>query len=336
MKVFTLKNKNDMAMKVSSYGGIVMEIHVPDRDGNFADVALGFDTVEQCKDNGPYLGALIGRYGNRIAKGKYSIDGTEYSCPVNNGENSLHGGLKGFDKAVWDAREIEGEGFTGLELGYLSKDGEEGYPGNLDVKVVYKLTDDNEWVIEYTATTDKPTVLNLTQHSYFNLSGHDSGLNYDHLMKIDGDAIIATDEGAIPTGEIYAVEGTPFDFRQPKTIGADIEASNQQLVFGRGYDHTYVLNSQDGSLAVAALVYEPQSGRTMEVSTTEPGVQFYSGNFLDGTAVGKGGVAYQRRAGFCLETQHYPDSPNQPQFPSTRLSPGETFNSTTIYTFGVR
>lgn len=323
-------------MKVSSIGGLVMELHVPDRNGNLADVVLGFDSEEEYDEKSPYFGALIGRFGNRTAKGKYSIDGVEYSCAINNGENSLHGGLVGFDKREWIVEEITGEDFTGLVLTLLSEDGDEGYPGNLSVEVIYKLTDANEWVIEYKATTDKSTVVNLTQHSYFNLKGHDGGLNSDHIVYINADAITPVGADLIPTGEFMPVEGTAFDFRVAKPLGQDIEDGHKQIEFAGGYDHNFVLNqSEKGEFIVAAKITEPTTGRTMQVETTEPGVQFYAGNFLDGSNVGKQGVAYGRRNGFCFETQHFPDSPNQPNFPSTRLNPGETYQTKTVYTFGV-
>lgn len=337
MAIYTLKNKNGLTMKVSSIGGIVMELHVPDRDGNFSDVVLGYDDESQYNETSPYFGALIGRVGNRMCKGKYSIDGVEYSCAINNGENSLHGGLVGFDKREWAVSEISGEGYTGLALSLLSEDGDEGFPGNLKVEVLYKLTDSNEWVIEYKANTDKPTVVNLTQHSYFNLKGHERGASTDHEVSINADAIVPVKPDLIPTGELMPVEGTPFDFRKSKTIGLEIDANHEQLRVAGGYDHTFVINQAKGeSLVLAAKVVEPQSGRTMNVETTEPGVQFYAGNFLDGSQIGKAGVAYGKRSGFCFETQHFPDSPNQPTFPSIRLDPGETYQSKTVYTFGIK
>tara|TARA_B110000037_G_scaffold187620_1_gene218352 strand:- start:78 stop:1088 length:1011 start_codon:yes stop_codon:yes gene_type:complete len=336
MQLFTLENKNGMKMKVSSLGGIVMELWAPDRDGKLADVVLGFDSIGEYDEESPFFGALIGRFGNRISKGKYSIDGKEYSCAINNGENSLHGGQKGFDKVDWDVREISGEDYTGIEFGYLSKDGEEGFPGSLDVNVVYKLTDDNEWVIEYNAITDKPTIINLTQHSYFNLGGHDSGDCLEHEVFIDSDAFVVTDAEAIPTGEIRSVEGTPFDFRSAKTVGADIGLDYDQLEVGSGYDHTFVLDKDASSSSLVASVFDPNSGRSMDVYTTEPGVQFYAGNHLEQANEGKGGAQYIARSGICFETQHYPDSPNQPTFPSVRLDPGQEYESTTVYRFGAR
>ncbi len=324
-------------MRVTDYGGIVMELHVPDRDGAFSDVVLGFDAASAYGEDSPYLGALVGRYGNRIAKGKFSIDGKEYTLARNNGENHLHGGIRAFDKVVWQSEPISGDGFTGLRLRYLSPDGEEGYPGNLDVGVTYKLTDQNEWIIEYSATTDAPTVVNLTQHSYFNLAGHASGQNLDHEVRINASSYTPVDENLIPTGQFADVEGTPFDFRESVKIGERIEDPDEQLKRARGYDHNYVLSkTEPGALELAAAVCEPDSGRTLEVLTTEPGVQFYTGNFLDGSLVGKEGARYRFRNGFCLEAQHFPDSPNQPNFPSTRLNPGQSYRSTTVYRFGVR
>ncbi len=337
MNDYTLTNTNGMKMRVSSYGGTVIEIHAPDRDGRFADVALGFDSIDDYRSESFYFGALIGRCGNRLANGSFSIDGAEYQLAINNGKNHLHGGPVGFDKVDWDAAPIHGQGYTGLELRYISEDGEEGYPGRLDVLVTYKLTDGNEWIIEYNATTDKPTIVNLTQHSYFNLAGHNSGEILGHEISINADAYTPGDEGLIPTGEIAPVAGTPFDFRTPKPIMQEIGEPHVQIQRGGGYDHNFVLNKQTpGTPERAASVYEPTSGRTLEVLTTEPGVQFYSGNFLDGSKLGKGGVQYDFRNGFCLETQGFPDSPNQPSFPSIRLDPGERYHSTTIYRFGIR
>ena len=290
---------------------------------------LGFDAPEgYLKNNTPYFGAVIGRYGNRIAKGRFSLNGREYRLALNNGENHLHGGIKGFDKVVWGAREVKRG--PALALNYVSKDGEEGYPGNLSVSVVYTLTDNNELKIEYSATADKTTILNLTNHTYFNLAGEGSILN--HEVMINADRFTPVDQGLIPTGELRSVKGTPMDFTQPAAIGARIEQQDEQLLLGKGYDHNFVLNG-GGAPALAARVYEPVSGRVLEVYTTEPGVQFYTGNFLDGSIKGKGGQVYQRRYGFCLETQHFPDSPNKPDFPSTVLKPGEKYATTTIFKF---
>jgi aldose 1-epimerase len=337
MNDYTLENANGLRMRVSEIGGAVMELHVPDRFGRFSDIVLGHDSVEAYKTGSSYLGALVGRYGNRIANGTFSLDGNSYCLAKNNGENHLHGGDSGFDRAAWKAESISGDGFSGLILSCLSKDGEEGYPGNLDVRVTYKLTNKNEWILEYEATTDKLTIMNLTQHSYFNLAGHDSGSIVEHELELNADVMTPVNGGLIPTGEMLPVAGTVFDFRSSKAIGKEIATEDVQLERGGGYDHNFVLNKETrGELELGASVLEPVSGRTMEVLTTEPGVQFYSGNFLDGSIAGKGNTVYGRRSGFCLETQHYPDSPNHPAFPSTRLNPGETYRSTTIYRFGTR
>lgn len=325
--LYTLTNKNNMSMKIMTYGGIITALQVPDKNGKIGDVALGFNTLGEYLAGHPYFGALIGRFGNRIAKGEFGLDGKTYKLAKNDGDNHLHGGLVGFDKVIWDAVEIEAPDKIGLQLSYLSKDGEEGYPGNLNVTVRYLLTDQNELVIEYEATTDQPTVLNLTQHSYFNLGGEGSGDILDHEMMINADRFTVAGEGLIPTGELRPVFGSAMDFTSPKPIGSRIAE-----VAG-GYDHNYIINSQPGELVLAAKVHEPQSGRTMEVWTTEPGVQLYTGNFLDGSLIGKAGNPYRKHSGFCLETQHYPNSPNQPEFPATRLNPGETYRQTTIYKF---
>jgi aldose 1-epimerase len=299
-----------------------------------ADVVLGFDHLDDYLGNDPFFGALVGRYANRIDKARFTLDGVEYKLAKNDGENSLHGGLKGFDKKAWKAREPSKD-HPALELTYLSKDGEEGYPGNLNVKVVYTLTDSNELRIDYTATTDKNTVLNLTNHSYFNLAGQGSGDVLKHVLMINADRFTPIDAALTPTGELRSVAGTPLDFRKPTAIGARIDDDNEQLKFGKGYDHNFVLNHKGNDLTLAARVTEPQSGRVLEVLTTQPGVQLYTGNFLDGTIHGKGGKVYGRRSAFCLETQHFPDSPNQPKFPSTELKPGQTYHQTTIYKFSV-
>jgi aldose 1-epimerase len=334
--LYTLTNANGCVATITNYGGIVVSLEVPDRDGNLSDVVLGFDSFEPYLKNDPHFGALIGRYGNRIAKAKFSLDGVEYQLAVNNGENHLHGGLKGYDKVVWNARVIEDDDGPALKLEYLSPDMEEGYPGDLSIEVIYRLTNDNGLRIDYRATTDKKTVVNLTHHSYFNLENAGASDILNHELMIAADRFTPVDEGLIPTGELKSVEGTPMDFRKPVAIGARIDQDDEQLEFGGGYDHNWVLNSQDGTLALAARVYEPTSGRVMEVLTTEPGLQFYSGNFLDGSQIGKGGVRYARRSGFCLEAQHYPDSPNKPEFPSTILEPGEVYTQTTIYRFSAK
>ena len=337
IKLYTLENESGMVVKITNYGAIITSIVVPDRDGKLADVALGYNRVEDYINavDKPYFGAVVGRYGNRIAKGTFTLNGETYTLATNNGENHLHGGVIGFDKVVWDAEPIEGNSWTGLEVSYLAKHMEEGYPGNLQVKVTYKLTNENELTVDYHATTDKATPVNLTQHTYFNLKGEGNGTILDHKLMINADQFTPIDEGLIPIGELRGVTGTPFDFTEPKTIGRDIGQDNQQLKFGLGYDHNYVLNKngQKGELTLAAQVVESSSGRVLEIHTTEPGVQFYSGNFLDGRLTGKSGQPYVKHGGFCLETQHFPDSPNQPTFPSTILQPGEEYTSKTVYRF---
>jgi aldose 1-epimerase len=336
VELFTLRNIHGVEARIMTYGGIVVSLKVPDRQGKMDDVVLGYDTLDgYLKDNGPYMGALIGRYGNRIAKGKFKLNGVEYTLAQNNGENHLHGGLKGFDKVVWKPTPL---GSRSVKLTYLSKDGEEGYPGNLTVTVIYTLTNQNELKIDYSATTDKATVLNLTHHSYFNLAGAGSGDILSHEVHINADRFTpVADSGSIPTGELRSVKGTPMDFTSPTAVGARIEENYDQLQFGRGYDHNWVLNRNRGrALTPAARVYEAQTGRVMEVYTTEPGVQFYTGNFLDGTITGKGGKVYQKRYGLCLETQHFPDSPNHPNFPTTTLKPGQKYTQTTVYKFSAR
>jgi aldose 1-epimerase len=334
--LYTLSSAGGCKARITNFGGIVVTLEVPDRTGTISDVVLGFDDLEGYLGEHPHFGALIGRYGNRIGKAKFSLEGVEYELAANNGENHLHGGTKGYDKVLWQGEVTEDLDGPALLLRYLSSDGEEGYPGNLTVEVTYRWTDDCGFRIDYRATTDKTTVVNLTQHSYFNLADAGAGDVLGHDMMIAADRFTPVDAGLIPTGELRPVEATPMDFRQPMAIGARIEEEDEQLGFGGGYDHNWVLNNQDGSLALAARVYEPASGRVMEVVTTEPGLQFYTGNFLDGSNVGKGGVTYQRRSAFCLETQHYPDSPNQPDFPSTVLEPGEEYRTTTIYRFSIK
>lgn len=336
VELYTLTNARGAEAQIITYGCNVVSLKVPDRAGKTGDVVLGYDTLEGYLKDVAYIGAVVGRYGNRIARGKFKLNGAEYTLAVNNGENHLHGGIKGFDKVVWKAAPSDGKGGPSLRLTYLSKDGEEGYPGNLSVTVVYTLTNDNELKIDYSATTDKDTVVNLTQHSYFNLRGAGSGDILGHEMLINADRFTPTDSGSIPTGELRAVKDTPMDFTKPTAIGARIEQDDEQLRFGQGYDHNWVLNKGGGGApTLAARVYEPQTGRVMEVYTTEPGVQFYSGNFLN-VAGGKGGKAYPRRHGFCLETQHYPDSPNRPAFPTTVLKPGQKYAQTTVYKFSAR
>jgi aldose 1-epimerase len=334
--LYTLTNDNGMIVKIMNYGGTVTSLIVPDRNGKMGDVVLGYDNLDGYLKNNPYFGSIIGRYANRIAKGRFILNGIEYKLAQNNGENHLHGGIKGFDKVVWNAKEVKTGNGVGVELSYLSKDGEEGYPGNLSVTVTYILTNNNELKINYLATTDKDTVVNLTHHSYFNLAGAGEGDILGHELMINADKFTPVDKNLIPTGELRSVKGTPMDFTQPTPIGARINQEDEQLIFGKGYDHNWVLNLVDGALTRVARVYEPKTGRVMEVFTTEPGMQFYSGNFLDGTITGKGGKVYYQRYGFCLETQHFPDSPNKPQFPSTVLKPGQTYKTTTIYQFSTK
>ena len=331
---YTLRNASGIEMRVISLGGVITHLKTPDRNGVMADIVLGLDSVDAYLKESPYFGAIIGRYGNRIGKARFAIDGTEYRLAANNGPNHLHGGVKGFDKVVWNAEPSETSEGSRITFTRMSPDGEEGYPGALHTKVTYTLTHDNDLVIEYEATTDAPTHVNLTHHSYFNLAGHNRGDILGHQLMIDADRYTPVDDTLIPTGELAPVAGTPFDFRELTPIGARIaQAGNEQLVFGKGYDHNWVLNGS--GFRRAARVVEPTSGRTLEVATTEPGLQFYSGNFLDGSITGKDGAVYAHRSGFCLETQHFPDTPNQPAFPTTLLKPGETYRTRTVYTFGV-
>jgi len=334
--LYTLTNANGVEMKVMTYGGIVISLKTPDRNGKLEDIVLGYDNLQGYLDKTPFFGALIGRYGNRIGKGQFTLNGKTYQLPKNDGENTLHGGNKGFDKVVWTAKPLNIKDGAALELTYLSKDGEEGFPGNLSVRVVYTLNNKNEWRIDYSATTDKDTVVNLTQHSYFNLAAGGAANNLGHEISLNADRFTPGDKALIPTGELRAVKGTPMDFTKPMTIGAHIDDNYDQLQLAGGYDHNWVLNKAGNSLSLAARVYEPTTGRVMEVSTTEPGVQFYAGNFLDGTITGKGGKVYVKRYGFCLETQHYPDSPNKPSFPSTLLKPGQKYTTTTVYKFSAK
>lgn len=334
--LYTLTNRNGMEAKIMNLGGIVVSLKVPDRNRNFDDVVLGFNDLESYLKGHPSFGAAIGRFANRIAKGRFTLNGVEYKLAVNNGDNHLHGGIKGFDDVVWTAEEAKSTSGPAVRMTYLSKDGEEGYPGNLQVTMVYTLTDRNELRIDYTATSDKDTVINLTHHSYFNLAGEGSGDILNHRLKLNASRFTPTDAGSIPTGELRSVRRTPFNFLTPIAIGARINNDEEQLKLGNGYDHNFVIDGRMGTLRQAAVVTEPTTGRVMEVWTTEPGVQLYTGNFLDGTLVGKSGKPYHRRYGFCLETQHYPDSPNKPNFPTTVLKKGDTFRSTTIYRFSAR
>lgn len=332
--LYTLTNASGVEAGIMTYGGIVVSLKVPDRNGKLEDVVLGYDRLDGYLQKNPFFGALAGRYGNRIAKGRFTLNGREYTLARNNGENHLHGGIKGFDKMVWKAKEVEEKDGVGLSLSYVSKDGEEGYPGNLSTTVIYTLTNNNELRIDYRASTDKDTVVNLTNHSYFNLAG--SGDILKHEVMINADTFTPVDAGLIPTGELRSVKGTPFDFSRPHAIGERIDQPDEQLTFGKGYDHNWVINHRDGALALAARIYEPGTGRVMEVYTKEPGMQFYTGNFLDGSITGKGGQVYRKRAGFCMETQHFPDSPNKPNFPSTVLRPGQTYTTTTVYKFSTK
>jgi len=334
--LYTLRNTRGAEATITNYGAIVVSLKVPDRNGKFDDVVLGFSDFNGYLKNDPYFGTIVGRYGNRIAKGRFTLNGVEYKLAVNNGENHLHGGIKGFDKVVWTGREMKSKAGPAVVLTYLSKDGEEGYPGNLNVRVVYTLTNNNELKIDYNATTDKDTVTNITHHSYFNLAGEGNGDILNHLVTINANRFVPTDAGSIPTGELRRVAGTPLDFLKATAIGARIDQDDEQLKFGRGYDHTWVINGRPGTMRLAATAYEATSGRVMQVWTTEPGMQFYTGNFLDGTLTGKSGKIYPRRSGFCFETQHYPDSPNQPSFPTTTLKKGAVYKSTTVYRFSAR
>jgi aldose 1-epimerase len=332
-EIYLLRNSAGMQARITNYGGIVMSLQVPDRQGTFADVVLGYDTVAEYVKASPYFGCLIGRYGNRIAKARFSLDGRTYPLAANNGPNSLHGGVKGFDKVLWTAQPVPSPLGAALELHYLSKHMEEGFPGNLDVVARYTLTDDGSLRIDFTATTDQKTIVNLTHHSYFNLAGRGDILG--HTMQLFGERFTPVDADLIPTGELRPVAGSPFDFRKPALIGAHIGDADEQLGRGGGYDHNWIIDKPLGSLGPMVRAVDPSSGRAMEVLSTEPGTQFYSGNFLDGTIVGKGGWRYQKRAAFCIEPGHYPDSPNQPSFPSVALAPGETYRNTIVYRFFV-
>jgi aldose 1-epimerase len=334
--LYTLTNAGGMKVKITTYGGIVTAIEVPDRAGRLGDVVLGFDKLDEYLKGHPSFGTIPGRYANRIAKARFTLNGKEYKLFANNGENSLHGGQKGFDKYVWKAREVPAKNGVALEVSHLSPDGDEGYPGTLTAKVVYTLTNANELRMDYSATSDQDTVVNLTNHSYFNLKGEGNGDILDHELMLNADRFTPVNAGLIPTGELRAVKGTPFDFSKAEKIGARIESGDEQMKIGRGYDHNYIVNGKAGALRLAARASEATSGRILEVWTTEPGVQLYTGNFLDGSRTGKSGKTYVRRGGFCLETQHYPDSPNQPSFPSTVLKKGGRYQTTTIFKFSVR
>ena len=331
--IYTLTNSKGEEVRITNYGGIVVSLKAPDKDGNLGDVVLGFDKLEDYIEDSPYFGAIIGRYANRIAKAKFALGQDLYELAANDGENHLHGGIKGFDKVLWTAEGYVDYDGAVLRLDYMSEDGEEGYPGNLDTRVTYKWTDDSELQIEYRATTDKSTVVNLTNHSYFNLKDGGASSILDHELMINADRFTSVDEQSIPDGKIGLAAETPLDFLESTPIGKNIDADLNQLKFGKGYDLNYILNRRGEDLSLAARVTEPTTGRVMEVLTTEPGIQFYSGNFLNGSHIGKGGTAYEHRSGFCLETQHYPDSPNTEGFPSTVLTPGTTYQSKTVYRF---
>ena len=330
INLFTFTNSNGMKIEITNYGGIIVSLYVPDRNGNLDDVVLGYEKLDGYFENSPYFGALIGRYCNRIAKGEFTLSGKTYILATNNGKNHLHGGIRGFDKVVWDAELIQQDSIVGVKLTYMSKDGEEGYPGNLACTVTYLLSEENELKIHFTAATDKPTPVNLTNHSYFNLAGQGNGNILNHELMLNAGKFTPVNEELIPTGEIKSVANTPFDFTNPKPIGKDIAQIKG------GYDHNFVLTNYDNSLRFAAWVYEPTTGRIMEIYTTEPGIQFYTGNFLDGTITGKKGKVYQKHCGFCLETQHFPDSPNRLNFPSTILQPQEIYSQITVYKFDVK
>ncbi len=333
--LYTLTNANGMQVKITNYGGTVTSIMVPDRQGGMADVVLGFDNLDDYIKKSPYFGCIVGRYGNRIAKGKFTLDGKEYTLAQNNDENNLHGGVKGFDKVVWDAEPVKGDDSVGLKLTYLSKDGEEGFPGNLKATVIYTLTNDNELKIENRATVDKTTVVNMTHHSYFNLKGQGEGDILDHVLTLNTDKFTPVNESLIPTGELADVKGTPMDFTSPTPVGERIDADFEQLKIAGGYDHNWCINRKDGGLEQVGAVTETGTGRILEVYSTAPGVQFYTGNFLDGTITGKNGKVYKLRYGLCLEPQLYPDTPNQPKFPSCVLKPGETYKHDIVYKFSV-
>jgi aldose 1-epimerase len=336
VEAFTLTNANGMEVKAITYGGIITSLQVPDKSGQLGDVVLGYETLQGYLDKSPFFGTIVGRYGNRIGKGRFTLDGKTYTLPINNGENHLHGGPQGFDKKVWKAEPFERADAVGVVFTHTSPDGDMGYPGTLQAKVTYTLTNDNALRFDYEATTDKATPLNLTQHTYFNLAGAGNGDILGHELEMQADRYTPVDKGLIPTGEVATVDGTPFDFRKATAIGARINADHAQIALGGGYDHNMVFARSGTGLERVVRVYEPTTGRTLEMATTQPATQFYTGNFLDGTITGKGGKVYGKRSGFCLETQHFPDSPNKPAFPSSILKPGETYSQSTTFTFGTR
>ncbi|MBU2884811.1 galactose mutarotase [Gilvimarinus agarilyticus] len=334
--LYTLKNSQGTAVSITDFGGVITSLIVADKEGNMADVVLGFNEVEHYIAEAPYFGAVIGRYGNRIANGQFTLGEDSYQLATNDGNNHLHGGIKGFDKVLWEAKSFENENAVGIVLTRTSPDMEEGYPGNLTTEVTYTLNNENQIVMEYKATTDKTTVVNLTNHSYFNLSGDASNTILDHVLELPADSFLPVDSTLIPTGELRPVAATPFDFQTPAVIGDRIDHENQQLLYGQGYDHCWVYKDTTDQMKYGGSLYHPQSGRLMKIYTMEPAIQFYSGNFLDGSLTGKSAVSYQYRTGLCLETQHYPDSPNQAAFPTTVLEPGQTYQTKTIYEFGVK
>ena len=336
VELFTLTNTHGVEVRATNYGGIIVSIKTPDRAGKLADITLGYDSLAGYLKESPYFGAIVGRFANRIARGRFTLEGKTYKLAINNGPNSLHGGTKGLDKVVWTAEPVQSDSGAAVAFSYTSPDGEEGYPGTLRARVTYTLTDDDELIVDYHATTDKATPVNLSQHTYWNLTGDASRDILDHRLTINADSMTPVDSTLIPTGKIVPVAGTPFDFRTPHAIGERIGQNDQQLTYGKGYDHNFVLNRRGATgLVHAARVTEPTSGRMLDISTTEPGLQFYSGNFLDGSITGKGGRTYQHRYAIVLETQHFPDSPNHPNFPSTILRPGQEFNSRTVFKFGI-
>ncbi|MCX7797485.1 MAG: galactose mutarotase [Melioribacter sp.] len=334
--IYTLTNDNGMEIKIINYGATIVSLKVPDKNNKFDDVVMGYDNLEDYINGSSYFGCIVGRYGNRINKGKFTLDGKEYQLTINDGENHLHGGTTGFNKVLWNAEPFSTDSSQSLKLTYISKDGEQGYPGNLKIEVIYTLNNNNELIIDYLGETDKPTILNPTHHSYFNLSGSFENTILDHELMIDADYITPINNQLIPTGELMKVENTPFDFKTFHKIGERINENHEQLIFGKGYDHNWVLNNYNGEIRKVAELYERSSGRVMEVITDQPGIQFYSGNFLNKSIKGKNGTIYDYRTGLCLETQHYPDSPNHPNFPSVVLRPGEKYKQKTIYRFLVR
>jgi aldose 1-epimerase len=333
---YTLTNRSEISVQVINYGATVTSLKVPDRAGKMDDVVLGYDTLQGYIDGTSYFGAIVGRYGNRIGKGQFQLDGKPYQLTINDGENHLHGGRIGFNKVLWQSKIMSDSDEPSLELQYISKDGEESYPGTVRLKVTYTLTNKNELRINYEGSTDKPTILNPTHHSYFNLSGSFTNTILDHILMIEADRFTPVDKGLITTGKLVEVANTPLDFRTPMAIGARINDSFEQLAFGNGYDHNWVLREGGGQVRKAVELYEPKNGRLMTVYTDQPGIQFYSGNFLDGTAKGKNGIAYQRRTALCLEAQAFPDTPNKPQFPPVTLRPGQVYHQTTVYQFSAK